>query len=242
MLTLFTTPPSIQGTPNPSSFCIKLECTLRLAGVSFTTTHVANPGVGPKGKVPFAEYKGERIGDSTLIIDRLEADGLISLDNHLSARDRALSHAMQRLLDERLYWVLVYSRWFEAENWPHVYKAFFAGMPFGMRSLVSGMARRGVWSNMRGHGIGLHTRDEIYALGHADLVALSDALGDQAFYFGSKPTLCDASVYAMVISIIGPDIDSPLKASALSLPNLVSHCERMGEIFARSGRQLAVAA
>lgn len=242
MLTLFTTPPSIQGTPNPSSFCIKLECALRLAGVQFTAAHVSNPNAGPKGRVPFVEYKGERMGDSALILNRLEVDGLIKLDNHLSARERALSHAIQRLLDERLYWILVYSRWFETENWPRIYKAFFAGMPFGMRQLVSGMARRGVWNKMRGHGIALHSRDEIYALGHADLVALSDSLGDQMFYFGNKPTLCDASVYAMMISIIGPDIDSPLKVSALSLPNLVSHCERMGEIFAGQGHKLTIAA
>jgi glutathione S-transferase len=88
---------------------------------------------------------------------------------------------------------------------------------------------------VRTQGTGRHTREEIYALGAADLAAVSAVLGDKAFLFGDKPTLADATAFAFLVSIIGPDFESPLKQSALGHANLVSYTERMGEIFARAG-------
>lgn len=231
MIRLFQIPPSLKGTPNPSPFCVKLECALRLGGVPYEVEYVANPAVGPKHKVPFVEVDGARIGDSTLILEALKARGL-DLDRNLDARERAGSHALQRMIEERLYWVMVYSRWVEPDGWRIVRDLYFAALPWPMRALVARSARRNVMGKLDGHGIGRHGRDEIYALGAGDLAALSDFLGGHRFFFGDEPTLTDATAFGFLVNIIGPDLPNPLKDAAHAHPNLVAHTERMGEVFA----------
>ena len=242
MIRLFIFPPLMAGTPNPGPFCVKLETALRLAGVPYETCHVTRPDQGPKGKIPYVEIDGERIGDSTLILERLKETRGVDLDAHLSPRERAQSLALQRMLEEHLYFILVYSRWIEPTNWEKIRKLFFGNMPLPLRLIVPRMAHKGTAEKLYGQGIGRHTRDEIYAFGARDLDALSEVLGDKPFVFGDKPSLADATAFAFVVSIIGPDFDSPLKAHAMSLPNLVAYAERMGEVFANSQRKIALAA
>ena len=232
MIRLYVFPANLKGTPNASSFCLKLEAALRLAGVPHQVWYETDPGNAPKGKLPFIEIEGKRIGDSALILEHLRETLGVDLDRGLSETERAQSHMLQRMLDERLYWVLVHSRWIEEENWPVVKKLFFRALPFPLSLIVPQMARKSVRAALAAHGIGRHTVEEIYALGGQDLAAMAAMLGDKPFYFGDKPTLADVSVYATLVNIVGPDLDSPLKEAALRHDNLLRHTERMGEIYA----------
>ncbi|MCE9650017.1 MAG: glutathione S-transferase family protein [Parvibaculum sp.] len=236
MIRLFVFPPVLRGTPNPGPFCIKLETALRLAGVAYETSYERLAAKGPKHKIPFVEIDGERIGDSTLILERLRDEQGVDLDASLSPRERAQSHALQRMIEERLYFVMVHSRWLEPENWAKLKTAFFSKMPLPLRLIVPRLAQKRVRNSIVTQGLGRHTREEIYALGAADLAAVSTVLGDKAFLFGDRPTMADATAFAFLISIIGPDFESPLRTSALGHANLVSYTERMGEVFARAAR------
>ena len=137
---------------------------------------------------------------------------------------------------------MVYSRWIEPTNWEKIKVMFFGKMPLPLRLVVPRMAHKGTKDKLYEQGIGRHTREEIYAFGTKDLDALSEILGDKSFVFGDTPSMADATAFAFVISIIGPDMDSPLKAHAMSLPNLVAYGERMGEVFANAQRRIALAA
>lgn len=236
MIRLFVFPPLMKGTPNPGPFCIKLETALRLAGVVHEIRHAGTPSEGPKGKIPFVEIDGERIGDSTLILERLKDERGVDLDASLSPRERAQSHALQRMIEERLYSVLVYSRWIEPGNWVKLRQIFFGAMPMPLRLFIPRAVQKSRRRMLDAQGTGRHTREEIYALGAADLAAVNTVLGDKAFLFGDRSTLADATAFAFLTSIIGPDFESPLRTSALGHANLVSYTERMGEVFARAER------
>lgn len=239
MIRLYIFPASLKGTPNPSQFCVKLEAALRLAGVPHELWYEMDPTKAPKGKLPFVEIEGEKIGDSALILHHLKERLGVDLDRGLSDEQRAQSHAIERMVEERLYWAIVHSRW--VDNWEMAKAMFFTGLPFPLSRIVPKLARRSIYAALKGHGIGRHTPEEIYDLGARDIAALAALLGDKPFFFGSEPHLADITVYSSIVNIIGPDIESPLKEAALSHPNLVLHTERMGELYAAKRQRQKIA-
>lgn len=219
------------GVPNGSPFCVKLETYLRLTETPYRVEVVGNPSSAPKKRAPYIECDGETVADSTLVIDYLKARKGIDLDAHLTDEERAISHLAQRTMEERLYWVMMYSRWIEPANWPVVRTAFFQPLPAPVRGLIATVARRSVVARIKGHGIGLHSREEIYALGAADHAALSTLLGEKPFFFGEEPSTVDATLFGFLVNILLDAMPNPLREAALTHPNLVTYTDRMQAMF-----------
>jgi glutathione S-transferase len=157
--------PRMLGLPNPSPFCIKVEVLLKMAGLAYECEFVGNPGKGPKGKLPAIVDDGQAIGDSELIRWHLERKYGVDFDKGLGPAERAVGHAFARMAEERTYWVLVYSRWIEEANWPLFRDTLFKGMPGFLRAVLGPQIRKRVKRMLRAQGLGLHSRDEIYAMG-----------------------------------------------------------------------------
>jgi len=217
----------VWGLPNASSFCLKVETYLRMAGLPYQTAVVFNPAKAPKGKLPYITDGVRTVADSGFILEYLKTTYGDSLDAHLGAAERAQALALQRLLEEHLYWCAVYDRWAMDENWARVKPAFFGALPPGVRDLVAWLARRGQLQALHGQGTGRHTAAEVYALGNADLTALSDALADRPYFLGEQPTSLDAAAYALLANLLWVPIDSPLTRHARALGNLGAYAERM---------------
>lgn len=216
----------VWGLPNASPFCMKLETYLRLAGLPYETPP-ADMRKAPKGKMPYIEHNGKTLGDSALIIEHLEAQYGDALDRHLSEEERAQALAFRVLMEEHLYWCVVYERWAIDANWALTRDAYFGFLPGVVRGPIAGLIRRKTLKQLHGQGIGRHTQEEIYAFAQADISALSTFLGPKPFFLGDRPTSLDASAYAFLGNILGAPIESPLKRHLQSLPNLVAYCERM---------------
>jgi glutathione S-transferase len=231
MLRLHTFKDCLPGTPDPSGFVVKLMTVLRLAGVGHERIEVDNPAAGPKGKVPFIDDDGLLLGDTVLILEHLKKTRGVDLDRHLSPLQKAQSHALQRMLEERLYWACVYSRWMEPANAPDFLAILFAPVPWPIRALITRQARGTVETVLHHHGLGRHSREEIYALGVSDIGALAQVLGDQDFLFGVSPSIADATAFGMLINIVGPDIPSPLKDAVAANPLLMVYVSRMQALF-----------
>ena len=128
---------------NVSPFSLKLETWLKLAGLPYQVVAIRNPGQGPKGKLPFIEDDdGSFIADSSLIIEHLSRSRGIDLDAGLDARQRAEALALQRLVEEHLYFVLVWSRWLDPEGWPTLAPALLGSIPPPLRQLAAIALRR----------------------------------------------------------------------------------------------------
>jgi glutathione S-transferase len=220
--------PGAWGLPSVSPFCLKLDVYLRLAGVPHRSVVDATPFGAPKGKLPYIEHDGKKIGDSGFIIDYLVERRIGNDPNaRLTPAERGIALALRRLIEENLYWVMVYDRWVVEENWHRMRPVIFAGVPAPLRPIVAPIARRGVKRQLKGHGIGLHSRDEIHAIGGRDVGALADFLGDKPFLMGDTPTEIDAVAYAQLANIMHVPIESPVQNGALTRPNLVAYVERM---------------
>lgn len=96
MITLHQFPGS-WGLPSASPFCMKLETTFRMLNVPYQNEICVDFSQAPKGKVPYITRDDETMGDSGLIIARLQEEGLIA--QNLPVQDLAF----QRLIEDHLY-------------------------------------------------------------------------------------------------------------------------------------------
>lgn len=230
MITLYQLPRS-WGIPNPGQFCVKLETYLRMTGLDYKTVETL-PLFAPRGKLPYIDDNGTQIADSRLIINHLKSRYSDILDRHLSAEQHAIAKALQRLFEEHLYWVTMYTRWSHTEtNWQANKQAIFSGLPAILADLVASIYRYRIKAQIRGQGLSRLTPDEIFNLGNEDIEAISLFLGDKPYFMGNEPTTLDASAYGMLINTIGCPIESPVKDYALGKKNIVDYCTRMQSKF-----------
>lgn len=230
MIKLIKFPPAF-NLPDPSPFCMKVMVLLKMAGLAYEPVIATNPGKGPKGKLPAIVDDGKLIGDSEIIRWHIERKYEVDFDQGLSPAERAQAHAFARLLEERTYWVVVYSRWLTEPNWSTLRRAFFGALPPVARSVVPALVRRQIRRYLHGHGIGRHTPAELFEMGIRDIRAVAAHLGDKPFFMGAAPTGVDATVYAFVATVIDPPFASPMKDEALRHGNLVAYNKLLRERF-----------
>lgn len=219
------------GLPSVSPFCLKLDAVLRLTGVPHEAITSPTPFGGPKGKAPWIEHEGRKIGDSSFIIlylkDRFGADA----DARLTAAQRGQALAIQRLVEENLYWAMVNDRWNSPENWPLLKSSVLGSIPAIPRALLAPIARRGVRKQLMGHGMGCHSAGEIAAIATRDIDALAAMLGDQPWFFGDEPSGTDCTVYSLLANIHYVGFASPMKPVIAGHANLVAFLERFRARF-----------
>lgn len=223
--------PAMWNLPNVSPFCMKLETYLRMAKLPFEIIKLADPRRTPKKKLPFINDDGFILADTSLIIEYLQKKYGNTLDANLTELQKAQALALQRLMEEHLYWVLVYTRWVKPANWERVKQDFFAKSPWFVRVFISEILRKQTQKTLYAQGIGRHTAEEIEALGVQDLQALSVVLGQNDFFMGSEPTSIDACAYAFIANILFAPIHSTLSEYAKSQQNFVDYCARMKSRF-----------
>jgi glutathione S-transferase len=216
---------------NPSPFCLKVETFCQLAQIPYKSVPTV-PFKSPRGKLPFILDDGQRIADSGHILAHLRARAASDIDAGLDARQQAMGHLLRRTCEESLYFVVVYSRWIDEAGWAVARPEFFRGLPALLRALLPERLRKKVRNQLHNQGYGRHSRDEIFALGIADLTAIATYLGDHAFAVTDRPTSYDSSVYALLKSILATPIDNPLKQAALGMKVLPAYVERVERAIA----------
>jgi glutathione S-transferase len=212
---------------NLSRFCMKVEVFLRLSGLPHRGIDGALPMRTPKGKLPVVHDDARVVADSAAIVEYLQQRYGARMPPALAAPETPAHLLLRRLIEDHLYFVVLWQRWIDAAGWALTRPAFFGGLPFGVRRVVPALVRRKIGRDLRGQGVSRHARDEIHAQGVADISALAARLGEAAFYGGSEPAAIDATVYAFIANIIDVPLDSPVRAAALAEPSLMGYAARM---------------
>jgi glutathione S-transferase len=229
MITLHSFGP-LWNIPDPSPFVTKAEVLLKMSGVPFTTT-LGNLSRAPKGKLPYIEDDGAVIADSTFIRLHLERKYGTDFDKHLSSAEKGVAWAVEKMLEDNLYWVVVYERWMVDANFRIGPRSFFNAAPAPLRPLIATMVRRLVRKNLHAHGLGRHSRDEIVLLGKRAIDALAGVLGDKPYLMGAHKCGADATAFAFVVGLLCPLFETQLLAHTQSHKNLVAYCDRMSREF-----------
>lgn len=230
MIKLYQFPP-LWNLPNASPFCMKLETYLRMVNIPYEIINVANPRKNPKGKLPCINDNGKKISDSGFIIDYLQKTYDDPLDSHLTKEQKASALALRRMLEEHLYWIIVYSRWIDERYWAITKKAFFNHLKGPLHYFLPALVQKKLGRDLHQQGIGRHSVTEIYQLGIEDLRALSIALEQTPFCMGDTPSSIDACIYAFLANILYPPIPSPLQDYAASQQHFIDYCARMKKRF-----------
>lgn len=206
--------------PNLSPFCMKVEGFLRIADIPFQIINSNDPRTAPKGKLPYIRDNGISIGDSELIMDYLESKLDFQVDGHLDSQQRATHHAFVRMLDEHLYWALVYSRWIEEHNWHTLRDRMFAEIPPPISTFIGYRLRRQIQQQLHAHGMGRHNREEIYGKAAKDLTQLSALLGDHRWFGGDYISRLDLTAVGYLANIMIAEMPSLLSDSVKKHGNL----------------------
>lgn len=214
------------GLPQASPFVMKTEVQLKMAGLPYRSER-GRPADAPKGKIPFIVDADLRLGDSTFIRDHIEQMHGIDLDRGLTPDMRARAWAIERMLEDHLYWVLVHIRWMDDANFAKGPAHLFDALPEEARASTRETTRQRVRDTLYGQGIGRHSPAEIEALGRRSVGALAVLLGNRAFLLGPEPCAVDATAFAMMASLLTPFFESGLRLFAESHANLVAYCDRM---------------
>ena len=185
----------------------------------------------PKGKLPFINDNGEKVGDSSFIIEYLDNKYALTTDEFLTAEQKALAYLLTKSLEENLYWCVVYSRWVDDKTWPLSKEAFFNSVPFPFSTFVPSLIRKRVVKNLYGQGIKRHSHNEVLLIADKSLHALSVMLGDKNYFFGDKISSFDATAYSVLCQFSGVNYESDFTLLANKYSNLVQYCKRINSQY-----------
>ncbi len=225
MITLYGFAPAF-GLPSPGPFDIKTEVQLKMLGLDYQKRFDGFAGA-PKGKLPYIDDNGTLIADSAFIRLHLETKYAADLDFGLSDAERANAWAVERLVEDQLYWMTVHSRWAIDENFEKGPAHFYDHLPEPAQNQARQKQRSAVLGYLHGQGLGRHTPEEIGVLAQRGYWALSQLLGDKAFLMGAQPCGADASVFAQIASALSPHFESLVHAAAVKHANVVDYTKRM---------------
>lgn len=224
MITLYTFGPAF-GLPDPSPFVTKAEVLLKLAKLDYRSKR-ADVRKAPKGKLPYIDDNGTLVADSTFIRMHLEDTRRIDFDAGLSPEQRGIAWAVEKMLEDHLYWAMIDSRWTRDADFDKGPRRFFEPVPAVVRPLVIGMVRRQFKRNLWGHGMGRHERADIERLAARCIESVAHVLGDKPFLMGPEPCGADATVFASVLGLLCPLFENATRDVALQHANLVAYRDR----------------
>jgi glutathione S-transferase len=200
--------------------------TLKLSGLPYETT-TRGFRTAPKGKLPYIRDVETVVADSTLIRMYLEQKYGIDLDRGLSPRERGIGWAVEKMLEDHMYWIMVYWRWLKDENFARGPKKWFDRAPAIIRPLVIRGVRKSIRGTLHRQGLGRHTEWVFTAIAVRGLLGIYGILGDIPYFLGAQPTGCDATVFAFIAGALPPIFESPVTDRLRTMTNLVAYHDRM---------------
>jgi glutathione S-transferase len=229
MITLHAFGPHF-GLPDPSPFCIKADLLLQLSGLPYRRAS-GDLRRAPKRKLPLIVDDGVTVPDSSFIRFHLETKHGIDFDKGLTPAQRGVSWALEKMLEDHLYWIIVHERWVDAANFARGPAQFFQSVPAPLRPFVIAMVKRKVAGNLDAQGIGRHSADERALLAGRALDAAAAILGDKPFLMGDEPSGGDAALGAFMIAGMCRLFESRVRGLIESHANLVAYEARMRARF-----------
>ncbi len=216
---------------NLSPFCLKVETFLRMADIPYTIKPTLNVSKGPTHKLPYIDYEGQKMGDSSQIIQNLVQRHQITWDEQLSVQERAVSLSVQRMLEESTYFAMVWTRWIDPNVSPHWFKLIGSSIPRLLRKFVLRRLQKKVFRQLYEQGTGRLKPELIDLKAKGELDALATLFGEGPYFFKDRMTSIDACIYAFCAEIYTLPHEASLRAHLYEKENLIKFIKRMHEKY-----------
>lgn len=233
MIQVYGFSPSL-GLPDLSPFVVKVLAYLAMADIPYKLL-AGDARKAPKGKLPYIEDGGRAIPDSSFIVEYLRKN-YRDLDAGMSAADRALATAVQSMLEEHLYFVILTQRWVDDTGWKVVGPGISevikkAGVPGFAAPLVVNMVRKQVVKVAHVQGMGRHSMSEVEDIGVRLIDSLAELAGQKPYFLGEQPRAIDATVFPFVWTLSATPIEGRLRTHMRSKAALMAYCQRMKDTY-----------
>lgn len=229
MITLYGTGPMF-GLPHASPFAIKAELLLKLSGLPYQLAR-GDLRKAPRGKMPWITDGEDVIPDSRLIKQHLEVRHAIDFTGDYSSRALGYGLAIERMLEDHLYFFSVDNRWLVPENFAAGPVKFFAAVPAVLRPIVTAMVLRKVRNQVKLQGTGLLLPAEKLSLVRKAVDALDAVVTGQHYLLGGRVCGSDATAYAFLATLAAPGFTSDYGDYLRKKPELMGYLARMQEEF-----------
>lgn len=216
--------------PSASPFSIKAETLLKMARIEYEKgTDFLDKA--PKGKIPFIYDEDKNLGDSTFIRMHLEEKYGADFNGDYTSAELAIGWALEKMMEEHLYFIILYFRWVIDKNFDIGPRFFFMQIPEESRETIIGQIRSDVKNRIFLQGLGRHTHDEMNKLAKLDIDSVSNILGDKLFILGDEPCGYDASIHACLWAAACPLFEIELGEYVRNNPKLLAYLKRMNELY-----------
>ncbi|XP_052722079.1 failed axon connections homolog [Crassostrea angulata] len=212
--------------PSITPFAVKLETYLRMTKVPFMNEHDSLTNRSSKGKLTWIEYNGQEIADSEFCIKFINKTFNIDLDKNFSDEEIGAGRAIQRMVDEHLYWPLFLIRWVYDPR-----QGIDVGKQLGFSSWFMSLGVFFAKKQSYAQGVGRHTEEEVLQVMDEDLHALSKFLGKKKFMLGEEASQTDCAVFGILSQIHWHGCGGASEKFYKKYPNLSAYCERMKAEF-----------
>jgi glutathione S-transferase len=215
--------PRPKCTANTLPYCLKLETFLRIHDIPHEVIETFT-GRSSEGKLPFAEFNGEHLPDSQLIIQRLTKH--FKVDKEQSAENRARIRFITRTIDGGTFYAILYNKL--GTNTADFIAAAISGYaPTMIANLLSPLVYSKVWSILNTEGTGRHTQEEVVNILRWDLEALNNTLGDKEWLVGDKPSLADCAFFGHIAASYNLPYEQPIQKLMEEFPRLKALHDRI---------------
>ena len=238
-VTLYQFMPLPDATPQVSfsPFCVKLEAYLILTGRAYETRG-GIPPFTPTGTLPYMSYNNKIIGDSQAIIEKMESEnkdknsGLLYKtlgESSLSPEQQALSLEIRELVETKLYFSALYSRYATDEGWKYAIEGIKFGMPRILWCCLPNLIRALQIEKCKTHGC--TSDDTAFQNVGVWLNRVTEVLGDKPFLFGAEPHVADCSLFGFLILAKGDRHKNPITKAVKENYQLMDFVARMARLL-----------
>ncbi|KAL1922545.1 uncharacterized protein VTP21DRAFT_10084 [Calcarisporiella thermophila] len=220
--------------PSFDADCLTLQTYLLFCGYDFQVKNGNEPLMSPNGKLPFLALPNGDCLDKERIFELLQAENKLP---PLDKVQESLNKAFSALVETKLRPALLYNIFCESQNFERLASRYVAHCASPIDRVALYQLKSAVVSELLAYRDVL-AREEIYNEAEQALEALSLKLSEGGdYFFGSKPTLLDAIVFAHLHTILASHAPvSVLREAVQRRKNLVELAKRIYNAYYRESQ------